>query len=243
MSNRGKRNRSSKSAVLLFFLLVLGGAFLFIQSGNRIDGAPSKEEASTETPVKQEAEDVKLSSDKVFKIVIDPGHGGNDPGAPGYSGIEEKADMLAIGLKVYDLLQQEPMFEARLTRNDDTFVELGDRAAIANDWGADALISIHGNSYTDESIFGTEVYYEKENSLQLAETIHSKMLEKTGLVDRGVRNEQLKVLSESEMPAVLMETGYLSNPDEEAFIQSEDGQARIAQAIVDGLKQYFQDRQ
>ena len=80
-----------------------------------------------------------------FRIVIDPGHGGKDPGATGVSGAYEKAFNLSLAGRIAALLEEDPMFEPLLTRTDDRFIELEERAAIANDWNADAMISIHGN--------------------------------------------------------------------------------------------------
>lgn len=180
-----------------------------------------------------------FSTDKRYKIMIDPGHGGKDPGSEGRGGAWEKDSNLALALKIYDLLKQDPMFEPRLTRSDDTFVELADRAAMANDWNADVLLSIHGNAFEDASVSGTETYYRFANGLPLANIIHQKLLDALGFPDRGVKEEQLKVLSLSKMPAILVEPGYITNAAEADVMLGDDGQQRAAQAIADGLKQYF----
>ncbi|QHW29558.1 N-acetylmuramoyl-L-alanine amidase [Paenibacillus rhizovicinus] len=183
-----------------------------------------------------------LSPDKPYKIMIDPGHGGKDPGSEGSDGAWEKDINLALAQKLYDLLKQDPAFEPRLTRADDTFVELADRAAMANDWHADVLVSIHGNAFEDKSVAGTETYYRYANGHPLATIIHNQLLGALDFQDRGVKEESLKVLSLSAMPAILIEPGYVTNPAEEAVMQSDDGQSRAAQAIADGLKQYFAER-
>ncbi|UVI28567.1 N-acetylmuramoyl-L-alanine amidase family protein [Paenibacillus spongiae] len=176
-----------------------------------------------------------------YKIVIDPGHGGNDPGAGGVSGKEEKEYTLALSQEVYELLQQEPMFEPYMTRDGDTFMELDDRAKYGNDLDADAFLSIHGNTYTDSSITGTESYYYSDNSRLLANTIHKELVEATGFTDRGVKKEAWRVLTQSEKPAILMEVGFLTNKEEEAKMLDPASRSRVAQAIVEGLKQYFQE--
>jgi N-acetylmuramoyl-L-alanine amidase len=174
-----------------------------------------------------------------YKIVIDPGHGGKDPGATGNSGMEEKVYTLSLSKKIYALLKQEPMFEPYMTRTDDTSVALLDRAKLANDLKVSALISIHANLFKDPQVTGTETYYYSDNSIKLAQVIHDQVLKAMGFKDRGVRKNQLKVLSHSNMPAILLETGYITNKNQEAAMVSKEGQTRTAQAVVNGLKQYF----
>lgn len=173
-----------------------------------------------------------------FKVWIDAGHGGKDPGAKGFSGAFEAAMNLEIATKVYGLLQRDVTFEPRMTRTDDTFVVLEKRPELANAWRADVFISIHGNAYESSGVTGIETLYKYDSSLPLAEAIHGKLVEAMGFKDRGIRQAYLKVLALSRMPAVLIESGYLSNAEEEAVLLSEEGQLRLAEAIVDGLRQY-----
>jgi len=180
---------------------------------------------------------------KRYKIVIDAGHGGKDPGAEGVSGNRERAYTLALSTKVYDLLQEEPMFEAHSTRTDDTFVSLKDRAQIANDLDADAFISIHGNTYGDPDVSGTESYYYADESLLFASKVHEQLAEATGFKNRGVKKEGWEVLKLSNNLAILLEIGFLTNPSDETNMLSEIHQNRTAQAIVRGIKKYFVDRE
>lgn len=180
---------------------------------------------------------------KRYKIVIDAGHGGKDPGAEGASGNHERAYTLALSTKVYDLLQQEPMFEAHTTRTDDTFVNLEDRARIANDLDADAFVTIHGNTYSDPDVSGTETYYYADESLLFASEVHEQLAEATGFKDRGVKKEGWEVLKLSNNLAILLEIGFLTNPSDEMNMLSEMHQNRTAQAIVRGIKKYFVDRE
>ncbi|REK75005.1 N-acetylmuramoyl-L-alanine amidase family protein [Paenibacillus paeoniae] len=187
--------------------------------------------------------DVTVASHKSgHTIVIDAGHGGKDPGANGASGAEEKDYTLALAKKVYALLQQDPKFDPYMTRNDDTFLDLDERSAYSNQLEADAFLSIHGNTYTNPNISGTETYYDSLISIPLAETIHSKLIEATGFPDRGVKQEQWRVLVGSERPSILLEVGFMTNPQEEAKMLDNARQDRVAQAIVDGLKQYFEGK-
>ncbi|EGL19021.1 N-acetylmuramoyl-L-alanine amidase [Paenibacillus sp. HGF7] len=174
-----------------------------------------------------------------YKIVIDPGHGGKDPGAAGASGKQEKAYTLALSKKVFDQLRQDPVFEVFMTRTDDTFVELEDRAQIANELGADAFISIHGNTYKDPDVSGTETFYYADDSFALAQKVHEQLVKSTGFKDRGVKKEGWKVLRDSKHPAVFLEVGYLTNRDNETDMLSEAHQIRTAQAIANGIKNYF----
>jgi N-acetylmuramoyl-L-alanine amidase len=228
--------RHIKILVLILLLVIISGTIVSCAINNnqalntgRSKSVPSPDTSSS-TPVTTK-----------YKIVIDAGHGGKDPGADGASGMKEKEYTLSLCKKVYELLKQEPMFEPYMTRTDDTFVQLLDRAKLANDLKANALISIHANFYTDPHVTGTETYYSFDNSIKIAQVVHEHLVKSMGFRDRGVRNNQLKVLVHSNMPATLIEIGYITNKNQEATMVSSDGQIHAAQAIVDGLKQYFID--
>lgn len=181
--------------------------------------------------------DVKASAKK-FKVVIDAGHGGKDPGASGYSDRFEKLFALELSRKVVDLMSKEAQLQPYLTRNDDTFVELEDRAEFANDLDADLFISIHGNTFTS-AISGTETYYYTNESIGFGEIIHKRVVEATGLSDRGLRKAPYKVLRLSEMPSVLLELGYLSTKSDEDRLLDGAYQDKIAAAIVAASKEYL----
>ncbi|TDG00174.1 N-acetylmuramoyl-L-alanine amidase family protein [Paenibacillus piri] len=171
-----------------------------------------------------------------YKVVIDPGHGDQDPGAKAVNGRSEKEFNLMMGLKVYNLLQQEPQIQPYLTRNDDTFVPLDDRAQFANDRNANVFVSIHGNSYLSTST-GTETYYYKSDSVDFAQIMHKHVAGATGLPDRGVRQQPFRVVKITNMPAVLLEVGYLSNPLDTASMFDDAFQNKVAAAIVAGIKE------
>ncbi|USG67893.1 N-acetylmuramoyl-L-alanine amidase [Brevibacillus ruminantium] len=176
---------------------------------------------------------------KVYKIVIDPGHGGKDHGATGASGRLEKDFTLQLARKVEELAKQEPRFEVYLTRTDDGFLSSIDRERpeFANQLGADLFISIHGNTYEDPSVSGTETYYYHEDSLSLAEIMQKHMVQANGFRDRGVKKEDFFVVKDTNMPAVLIEMGYLTNPQEEKEMLTEEVQYRMANSILDGIKE------
>ncbi|MFS1512431.1 N-acetylmuramoyl-L-alanine amidase family protein [Chengkuizengella sp. SCS-71B] len=178
--------------------------------------------------------------DNPFIIVIDPGHGGDDPGATGsISSREEKYFTLEFAQKLYDLLDAEPWFQPYMTRSDDVKIELDDRAEFANELGADAFLSIHGNIHERLNISGTETYYWTDRGLDLAETIHSYVVESAGLPDRSIREVEYRVLKNTNMPAVLLEIGYLSSEHDEGLMLSDEFQYRVAESIVESLKEYY----
>jgi len=140
------------------------------------------------------------------------------------------------------LLEQDELIEVHLTREDDSFISSVDRERIkiAKQKGADVILSIHGNTFTDAKVSGTETYYYTKQSRQLAEIIHKHVVTATGLRDRGVKTEDFFIIKEADIPAVLLELGYLTNPQDEAQLHNADVQHRIAQSIAAGLKEYFE---
>lgn len=180
-----------------------------------------------------------------YSIVIDPGHGGRDPGADGASGLHEKHFTLSVAQKVMALLDEEPLLLGYMTRTDDRFVSLEDRVKFANDLNADLFISIHGNTYVGVAT-GTETFYWQENSKRFADTMHAHVVKATEFRDRLVKRFDYRVLTDEpdkgeaiRMPAVLLELGYLSTASEEKIMLTEDFQERVAAAIVAGIKDYL----
>jgi len=178
-------------------------------------------------------------SNAKYKIVIDAGHGDQDPGAISVNNRKEKDFNLALALKVKALLEQVDGVEVYLTRSDDTFVSLDDRANFANNLGADAFISIHANTFTAASQ-GTETYYWNSFSKDLADIIHQHVLAATGFPDRKVQRNDYRVVKATQMPGILVEVGFLSNVIEEALLYTPEFQDKVAASIVDGIKEYFQ---
>ena len=172
-------------------------------------------------------------------VVLDAGHGAKDSGAVGVTGKYEKKFNLDIVLKTAELLKKENKIDFVLTRSDDTFLELKERVAIANNLKADLFISVHANSSGSSSASGTETYYQREASKELAKVMHKYLVQATGLTDRGVRYGNFHVIRETKMPAVLLEVGYLSNKKDEALLFTEALQNKVAAAIVSGIKDYL----
>ncbi|WP_338555152.1 N-acetylmuramoyl-L-alanine amidase family protein [Paenibacillus sp. KS-LC4] len=172
-------------------------------------------------------------------VVIDPGHGGAEPGKVALTGLQEKILNLTLSLKVEQLLKQVSAINVVMTRTDDTTLSLSSRAQLANALNADMFVSVHANSFTTSTPSGTETYYARDSSIPLAKTIHRYLLEATGLKDRGVKYNNYHVIRETTMPAVLLETGFMSNPSDLAVITNEAVQMRMATGIVEGIKEYL----
>lgn len=170
------------------------------------------------------------------KICIDPGHGGADPGAIGPSGLKEKDVNLAVGLKLAELLK--PIAEVKLTRTKDIAVSLKDRAQIANSFKCDYFISVHTNSFTDRKVGGVETwaYAPGGNGEKLAKAVQAELVKATGFANRGVKfNSKFAVLRDTKAPAILTETGFISNPDEEKLLKTDAFREKIAKAIAQGV--------
>lgn len=173
-----------------------------------------------------------------YKVVLDAGHGDGDSGAVSVTKKLEKNFNLAMVTKIAAILQNEPLIDLKLTRSDDTFVELDDRVKIANDWNATLFVSIHGNKY-NANIRGVETYYTRSDSQALAKLMHGKIVAASGNPDRGVRTADFRVTKNTTMPAILCEIGYLSNAAEEAMMFTEAFQNKVAAAIAQGIKEYL----
>ncbi|MGD6991575.1 SH3 domain-containing protein [Sutcliffiella horikoshii] len=171
-------------------------------------------------------------------IVIDPGHGGRDVGAIGAQGTFEKDLTLRTSLLLQDKLKAAGA-TVYMTRMSDTSVPLQSRPQMANYHGADAFLSIHYDSIDDSSVTGTTTYYYGSSDKDLADSVHSSLVQFTNLRDREVRQENYLVLRESMQPSLLLELGYISNRGEEITVLTGDFQERASTAIYQGLAQYF----
>lgn len=179
-------------------------------------------------------------------IAIDAGHGGYDPGAQGTLNgqtVNESDINLQITFKVKEILESKG-YSVLLTRSDDTYKTLTERPDLANKQGAALFVSIHINSVDNApTAHGTEVYYAESNnetthnvtSNILAQNILECMLESMGSYNRGVKTAEHAVTKRSEMPACLVEVGFITNPEEVANMTNSDYQYKTAQGIVNGI--------
>lgn len=227
---------------------------------------------------------VSAQTNSKFKVVLDAGHGGHDIGAT-YHGYVEKNIALAVVLKVGKILESDPNIQVIYTRKDDTFVELEERAYIANRIDANFFISIHCNANKNPEPFGSETFVmglsknasslaiaKKENSvitlednyktkyagydpnspeslisatiaqeeyleqsIELASKIQDVFEFRLNRKSRGVTQAPFMVLHKAFMPRVLIEMGFISNKEEGAYLNSEEGQVNIAKSIADAV--------
>ena len=176
-----------------------------------------------------------------YKICVDPGHGGKDPGATN-GNVYEKNINLQIGLKLKDKLEATGLYEVYMTRTNDVYEDPYTKAQEANKFGADYFISIHCNSAAMSSANGVETlaYLGSTSSTNLAKAVQTELVAATQLRDRGVKfNNNLTVLNSTSMPAILVETAFINNPKEVINLQSTDFQNSVAAAIVKGLNVYL----
>jgi len=179
-------------------------------------------------------------------ILLDPGHGGNDPGAVGKSGTKEKDVNLKLAKMIGALLQDRGISIA-YTRETDILLgntineDLKERVRLANEViKPKYFVSIHNNSFTKDSkgaetyIVGTGGQAEK-----LAKSIHSNLIAATGLYDRGIKTANFYVLKYTNMPAVLVEVAFLSNPDEEKLLNDDAFLAKAAEGIAKGIVEFL----
>ncbi|MCI6100276.1 MAG: N-acetylmuramoyl-L-alanine amidase [Selenomonas sp.] len=185
-------------------------------------------------------------------IVIDAGHGGNDSGAIGPTGVMEKTVTLNIALRLQKLLEAEGA-TVYMTRSTDTEVspkgakasdieELQARCDVANNHDADIFISIHNDSFTNGAAKGTTGYYYSRGSAKsrdLADKIRSGVIDQIGTQSRGTQSCNFYVVKHTDMPATLVEVAFISNPEEEKLLNSDDGAQKAAQGIADGIADYF----
>lgn len=178
-------------------------------------------------------------SAKKYKVVLDAGHGGYTPGTTSINNRMEKTFTLAVILKLQQQLMNDPDIEVYLTRSDDSYVGLDERAEFANRLGADLFLSVHGNSF-NATTRGTETYYcRPDNSKLLADIVQKHMLAATGFPDRKVKQNDYRVIKATTMPAVLTEVGFLSNKEEEEKMFNDDFQNQVATELAAAVREYL----
>jgi N-acetylmuramoyl-L-alanine amidase len=175
-------------------------------------------------------------------IVIDPGHGGKDAGAIGLHGLQEKDVILRIGKKVASLLELNGI-KVIMTRDADYFVDLAPRVVMAEHVHADLFVSIHANSIDNNpSANGLETYH-YDRGYRLAQVVHKSILQGIpALKDRGVKRARFYVLRKNSMPAILIETGFVTGSEDNPRLANPEYDNRMAEAIVRGILQYLQQR-
>lgn len=172
-------------------------------------------------------------------VIIDPGHGGQDVGAVGVSSLQEKQVVLAISQQVARILEQQGI-QVRLTRDSDYFVTLEGRTQMANRMNADLFVSIHANSAGagKPQVNGYETYY-YQNGKALAETIHRNIIRRVDVRDRKIKQARFYVLRTSNMPSVLLETGFVTGVEDASKLTNPSFQRQMSEAISAGIVEYI----
>ena len=174
-----------------------------------------------------------------YNIVLDPGHGGKDPGSIGFNGVYEKDLINSTTQRVASHLR-EAGATVILTRTTDSYISLDNRIRISNAYHTDAFISIHYNAFPVPIVRGTSTYYYAGGEdKSLANHIQSSLKQMSTVYNRGVRQGDYKVLRENRDLAVLIELGFITNPDELQTLQTAEFQNGAAEAITNGLINYF----
>jgi N-acetylmuramoyl-L-alanine amidase len=174
-------------------------------------------------------------------VVIDPGHGGPDVGAT-RNGVYEKDIVLTMSKQLGRILQQMG-YSVMYTRTEDIDLDLEPRVQMAENARASAFVSVHVNSLdaSASQINGVETYHAPGASLgkNLAELVHEQIIASTGATDRGVRSAKFHVIIKTSMPAILVETGFITNPSEASRLVNSAYQERMAAAIAKGIDQFL----
>lgn len=175
-------------------------------------------------------------------VVIDPGHGGGDPGAVGINGLQEKVVVLSVATQVAEQLRRQGI-NAILTRTDDREIDLAPRVAKAEGVKANVFVSIHANaiSLSRPDINGLETYYyASKEGYKLARAIHSSVLKGGTIQDRGVRQARFYVIRRTSMPSVLVEIGFVTGAQDAARLASAAQRTKLAESITQGILNYLQ---
>lgn len=175
-------------------------------------------------------------------ICLDAGHGGSEQGAMGPTGVPEKTINLAIAQKLKKILENNGA-KVIMTRDSDKYVDLYNRVDIASTKNAQVLISIHNNSlpYGKDPYIehGTSTYYYHSQSLPLAKILHKNLVNATEFNDLGIFYSSFVLTRPTEVPSVLLETGFMINPDEYSQLITSEFQEKAARGIAKGLEEFF----
>lgn len=183
------------------------------------------------------ASNILISNAQNYKVFIDAGHGGKDNGSS-HNGYLEDVINLQIAYKLKNKLINEGL-EVEMSRNDDTYLSLSERATKSNNSNADIFISIHQNAACNTSANGIETYYLGDKNKKLATTIHNSVINSTNANDRNVRNGNFQVLRDNQKTSILLECGFISNPSEGYKLSTAEYQNKIVDGIVTGVRDYF----
>lgn len=185
-----------------------------------------------------------------YRLCLDPGHGGKDPGAVNKDlGIQEKKINLAVGLLMRGYIYTgDYLFDAYMTRHKDEFISLRDRCGKALSWKAHAFLSIHTNARPMRGKPGVEIetyhYPGSKKGEEFADIVQEALIKDIGeifkVIDRGVKGGKYYVLKHTKMPAVLVELGFLSDNEEALFLSNINNQEKIAKSLCEAAEHFLE---
>ena len=244
-----KRKLRKEAKATLVILLSCCLVFLYYLVSDK-DEKPNTDKKEG---IVEEKKQQKTEKEIKYKVMLDAGHGGYDPGCVSESGATEKGIVLPITMRAGEILEQHGIaVEYTRTSDDipwenDNATDLIYRSELANESDVELFVSIHIN-FIDENpdeIKGNEVWYSEKNtgSMEAAEYVLGALADINYTDNRGLHSDAttpLSVLYYNRMPSILVELGFLSNPDDEKFMTSKKGQEAIANGLAQGVIEYIQ---
>ena len=217
-----------------------------VQIAQSVDGkalrftlTSQKEIKTTEPVIKTETEIKPKKPPIKDKVVLDPGHGGTDYGAI-REGINEKDITLDLTQRVASILKSKG-YKTAMTRTEDVYIGLQERCDFNEVENPEIFVSIHVNSAVATEPYGIETHYYHEPSKELAEVIQKHLMKNIDTKDRGILKSKFYVINHTDVPAVLVETGFISNADERAELITEKRKQATAKAIAEGIIEYLKN--
>lgn len=203
-------------------------------STQRRGGPPPVRRAEAVAPKKEREAAAKPTRSSTI-VVVDAGHGGHDRGGIPRQRVSEKAMTLDVAQRLRNVLEQSG-YRVVMTRNNDVFIPLGTRVAIANSYRDAIFVSVHFNSARRSGADGIETYFYSGQSLPLASAIHAQVVRGAPSPNRGIRRRGFFVLRRTRIPAVLVECGFLTNPNEARYVQASSYRQKLAEEIARGVQ-------
>ncbi|HEY8892926.1 MAG TPA: N-acetylmuramoyl-L-alanine amidase [Clostridium sp.] len=171
-----------------------------------------------------------------YKVVLDSGHGGTDPGAVGPAGTEEKVIAIAIAIKIRNILVKNGVDVVYTRVTNEQTISLQERCDVSNNAKPDYFVSIHANGFSSPSASGIETYSTGSAAgSKLAQAVQTELIKATGRLDRGIKTAGYYVLNNTAATAILVETSFITNPTEESLLKSATYQSTLAKAISTGI--------
>jgi N-acetylmuramoyl-L-alanine amidase len=202
--------------------------------------SPSTAQSTSPSRTAQATSPSPAPRQQQVRVMLDPGHGGADPGAVGIGGLQEKLVVMAVSQHVASILQQQGVM-VQMTRQGDQTVDLQPRVEMAEAADATIFVSIHANAVEGQraEVNGLETYYHSSSGQRLANTLHRRVMSMMAMNDRGVKQARFFVLRRTSMPATLIEIGFVTGAADAPKLRDPNWQAQMGQAIAAGILDYL----